>query len=121
MKNLNNYIVEKLRINKDTEILIIDDELKEWIEPIKDFVKDNITLDEKYYEINCIKEDWPNGPLNKIQFSTGVVTLHRKELEELPEKLRKFLDDKHIKNEINSNMMDGPVKSFLIYITLYKK
>ena len=121
MKNLNNYIVEKLRINKNTQNLIIDDELEEWIEPIKSFIKDNITLDEKYYNINCVKEDWPNGPLNKIQFSTGVVATHSKELEELAEKIRNFLNDKKIKNETISNMIDSPIKSFLINIKLYKK
>ena len=120
MKNLNVYIIEKFRINKDTETLILDDELEKWIKPIKDFIKDNITLDEKYYNINCVKEDWPNGPLNKIQFSTGVTTTHSEELEELPEKIRKFLDDNNIKNEITSNMMNSPIKSFLINIKLYK-
>jgi len=120
MIKINQYITEKLHLNKDIENLIVDDELEQWIKPIEDFVKDNITLDEKYYDIGCIKEDWPKGPLNKIQFSTGVITTHKKELEELPEKIKKFLDDNHIKNEINSNMADFPIKSFLIYIKLYK-
>ena len=121
MNNLSQYITEKLKLTKDTRTLILDDELEEWVKPIEDFVKDNITLDKKYYDINCVKEDWPKGPLNKIQFVTGVITTHKKELEELPEKLKKFFDDNNIKNEIISNMIDNPTtKSFLIYIKLYK-
>ena len=120
MRNINTYIIEKLHLNKDTESLITDDELEEWVKPIEDFIKDNITLDEKYYTINCVKEDWPNGPLNKIQFCTGVIATHSKELEELPEKIRKFLDDKHIKNETTDDMINNPSKYFLINIKLYK-
>ena len=120
MKQFSIYIIEKLHLNKDTKNLIIDDELEKWIKPIEDFVKDNITLDEKYYKIFRVKEDWPNGPLNKIQFSTGVITTHSEELKELPEKIRNFLDDNNIKNEITSNMMNSPIKSFLINIKLYK-
>ncbi len=120
MKNINLYIIEKLRINKDTGNLILNNELEKWIKPIKNFVKDNITLDEKYYNINCVREDFPYGPLNKIQFSSGVITTHKKELEELPEKLRKFLDDNNIKNEITDDMIDNPIGLFLINIKLYK-
>ena len=112
MKKINTYIIEKLSINKDTENLILDDELEKWIKPIQDFIKDNITLDEKYYTINCVKEDWPNGPLNKIQFSTGVIATHKEELEELPEKIKKFLDDKHIKNKTTGKMIDTPSNIF---------
>ena len=120
MNNLSQYITEKLKLTKDIkeETLIIDDELEEWIKPIEDFIKDNITLDEKYYTINCVKEDWPNGPLNKIQFSTGVITTHSKELEELPEKIRKFLNDNNIKNETIGDMNSR--KIFFINIKLYK-
>lgn len=120
MIKINQYITEKLHLNKDIENLIIDDELEQWIKPIEDFVKDNITLDEKYYTINCVKEDWPNGPLNKIQFSTGVIATHSKELEELPEKIKKFLDDKHIKNKTTGIMINSPSNIFLINIKLYK-
>lgn len=120
MITINKYISEKLHLNKDTESLIVDDELEEWVKPIEEFVKDNITLDEKYYNINCVKEDWPNGPLNKIQFATGVIATHSKELEELPEKIRKFLDEKHIKNETTDDMINNPSKYFLINIKLYK-
>lgn len=121
MITINKYISEKLHLNKDTENLIVDDELKKWAKSIEDFVKDNITLEEKYYDINCVKEDWPNGPLNKIQFSTGIIATHIKELEELPEKIKKFLDDNHIKNEINSNTIDNPIRIFLINIQLYNE
>ena len=120
MNNLSTYIIEKLHLNKDIENLIVDDELKQWIKPIEDFVKDNITLDENYYTINCVKEDFPNGPLNKIQFSTGVISTHKEELKELPEKIRKFLDDKHIKNKTTGNMIGAPSNIFLINIKLYK-
>ncbi len=120
MIKINEYIIEKLRINKDTEKLIVNDDLKKWIEPIKNFVKNNITLDKKYYNINCVREDFPNGPLNMIQFSTGVLTTHSKELEELPEKLRKFLYDNNIKNKIIGDMIDNPINIFLINIKLYK-
>ena len=48
MIKINQYITEKLHLNKDIENLIVDDELEQWIKPIEDFVKDNITLDEKY-------------------------------------------------------------------------
>ena len=120
MLNLNEYIIEKLRINKDTENLIVNDDLEKWIKPIKNFVKDNITLNEKYYNISCVRENFPHGPLDKIQFSTGVITTHSKELEELTGKLRNFFDDKNIKNEIIDNMIDVPINLFLINIKLYK-
>ena len=70
--------------------------------------------------INCVKEDFPNGPLNKIQFSTGVISIHKEELEELPEKIKKFLDDKHIKNKTTGKMIGSPSNIFLINIKLYK-
>lgn len=120
MLSLNTYILEKLRINKDTENLLLNDDLEKWIKPIKNFVKDNITLNEKYYNISCVRENFPNGPLDKIQFSTGVITTHSKELEELPEKIRKFLDDNNIKNKITGDMIDNPIGLFLINIKLYK-
>lgn len=118
MKQIKSYIIEKLKINKDIQTLIIDDELEEWVKPIKDFIKDNLTLDEKYYNINCVKEDFPHGPLDKIQFSTGVIGTHSKELEELPEKIKKFLDDNNINNETIGDIINKDI--FLINIKLYK-
>ena len=122
MKSLNTYIIEKFKINKNIKSIIIDDELEKICSELKDFLIDNCEckLDKKYFDIQCVREDWPHGPLNKIQFSSGI-SRYANELEKIKETIEQFLNDNNLKYIIdNSKWEETRFTSSIINITIYK-
>ena len=122
MNSLSTYIIEKLKINKNTKSIIIDDELEKICSELKDFLIDNCEckLDKKHFDIQCVREDWPRGPLNKIQFSSGW-SYYANELEKIKETIEQFLDDSKLKYIIDDSIWNGPgYTSSIINVTIYK-
>lgn len=104
MKPLLSYILEKLVIDANVKSIIIDDELEKICSELKDFLIDNCKckLDKKYFDLQCVREDWPHGPLNKIQFSSGISS-YANELEKIKETIKQFLNDNKLKYIIDNS------------------
>jgi len=65
MQNLNKYIVEKLKLNKDTK-LDYKPTMDGILEVIDNFLKKELELNKKYYYVNRLSDNH-----RQIQFSTG--------------------------------------------------
>lgn len=100
MKNLNNYIIEKLKINKDNKTnYLIDEIIETWgVEYYKDFYK-------KYHdEIYDILKEWINdNKVKEVEFYCPAWGINIMEEHKIPKHIR----DKYIPcNDDNSYVYD---------------